>query len=146
MTARSGTRTYIATSASMARGQAILDDFDRDRAAEARHGGRYITGALARAIDNPTIRARFSGAEGPEALADAWRYTASPSGSNYPASGRDTTQRYAVSTAAIGGVAWEHSAYWRAPRLPESAFDWPIYRAALIQSTDDCQSNGHRDV
>jgi len=102
-----------------------------DRAAEARHGGRYITGALARAIDNDTIRRRFAGEDGPEALAEIWRYTASPSGSNYPASGRDTTQRYAREQAANGGVEWTHSAYWRPPMLPESAFDWPVYRAAL---------------
>jgi hypothetical protein len=29
--------------------------------------------------------------------------------------------------------------------LPEAAFDWPVYQAALYQSTEDCQSNGHRD-
>jgi hypothetical protein len=102
-----------------------------DRAAEARHGGRYITGALARAIDNDGIRARFAGEDGPEALAEIWRYTASPSGSQYPASGRDTTARYARDAAAIGGVDWAHSAYWQAPRLPESAFDWPVYVAGV---------------
>ena len=102
-----------------------------DRAAEARHGGRYITGALARAIDNDTIRRRFAGEDGPEALAEIWRYTASPSGSNYPASGRDTTQRYAREQAANGGVEWTHSAYWRPPMLPEAAFGWPVYVAAM---------------
>jgi len=100
-----------------------------DRAAEARHGGRYITGALARAIDNDTIRRRFAGEDGPEALAEIWRYTASPSGSQ--TDGRDTTARYAIEQAANGGVEWAHSAYWRPPMLPESVFDWPIYRAAL---------------
>ena len=107
-----------------------------DRAAEARHGGRYITGALARSIDNDGIRARFAGEDGPEKLAEIWRYTASPSGSQ-TASGRDTTARYAQSQARIGGVDWEHSAYWRAPLLPESAFDWPIYRAAIQAAPPD---------
>ena len=107
---------------------------DQDLAAEARHGGRYITNALAHAIDNDGIRARFAGEDGPEQLAEIWRFAASPSGSNYPASGRDTTQRYARNQAAIGGVEWEHSAYWRPQPLAESVFDWPIYRAAI---TDD---------
>ena len=114
--------------------QGMIDDLEvalaRDRATEARHGGRYITGALARAINNDGIRARFAGEDGPEALAEIWRYTASPSGST--TDGRDTTQRYARSAAAIGGVDWEHSAYWQAPLLPEAAFDWPIYRAAIV--------------
>jgi hypothetical protein len=108
---------------------------DRDSAAEARHGGRYITGALANTLlgygANPGLRARFAGEDGPEKLAEIWRYTASPSGSEWPASGRDTTARYAQSAARIGGVDWEHSAYWQAPKLPESAFDWPIYRAGM---------------
>lgn len=109
----------------------IMDEADRFRAAEARHGGRYITGALARAIDNDERRARFAGEQGPEALADMWRYAASPSGAAYPGSGRDTTQRYAISAARIGGVDWEHSAYWKPQPLAESVFDWPVYVAAL---------------
>ena len=109
------------------------DEALRDLAAEARHGGRYITDALARAITNDGIRARFAGEDGSEALAEIWRYTASPSGSQYPASGRDTTQRYATSAARIGGVDWEHSAYWQPQPLAEAVFDWPVYRAALAR-------------
>lgn len=112
---------------------ARIAEHERERAAEARHGGRYITGALARAV-NDASRSLFAGTDGPEKLAEIWRFAASPSGSNYPASGRDTTQRYAIGAARIGGVDWEHSAYWQAPKLPESAFDWPIYRAALEAS------------
>jgi len=100
------------------------------RAAEARHGGRYITGALARAVTDST-RSRFAGEDGPDELAEVWRFTASPSGSNYPASGRDTTARKAQSAAAIGGVDWAHTAYWLPPGLPESAFAWPVYVAGM---------------
>lgn len=107
---------------------------ERDRAAEARHGGRYITGALAHAIDNDTIRRRFAGEEGAEALAEIWRYTASPSGSNWPASGRDTTQRYARHAARIGGVDWGALRLLARPgAAPSSAFDWPIYMIAVGQ-------------
>lgn len=112
---------------------------ERERAAEALHGGRYITEALAKTLQgwdaNPGLRARFAGEDGPEKLADIWRYTASPSGAVHPSSGRDTTARYAQSAARIGGVDWEHSAYWQAPKLPEAAFDWPVYRAAMQAET-----------
>jgi len=115
---------------------------ERERAAEALHGGRYITEALAKTLQGwdatptyPGLRARFAGEDGPEKLADIWRYTASPSGAVHPSSGRDTTARYAQSAARIGGVDWEHSAYWQAPKLPEAAFDWPVYRAAMQAET-----------
>lgn len=126
------------------------DEALRDLAAEARHGGRYITDALARAITNDGIRARFAGEDGSEALAEIWRYTASPSGSQYPASGRDTTQRYATSAARIGGVDWEHSAYWQPQPLAEAVFDWPVYRAALTAWINDvadatCADCGHNE-
>jgi hypothetical protein len=103
-----------------------------ERAAEARHGGRYITHALAKTLQgwdaSPGLRVRFAGEDGPEKLAEIWRYTASPSDSI--TDGRDTTARYAQDQARIGGVEWEHSAYYHPKGLPELAFDWPIYRAA----------------
>jgi len=102
-----------------------------DRAAEARHGGRYITDALSRAIQNDGTRSRFAGEDGPEKLAEIWRYTASPSGAEYGGSGRDTTQRYARGQAANGGVEWEHKAYWRPQPLTEAVFTWPIYVAGI---------------
>lgn len=109
---------------------------DQERAAEARHGGRYITHALAKNLQgwdsNPGLRAAFAGEGGPEKLAEIWRYTASPSGAEYGGSGRDTTARAAQEDARIGGVEWAHQAYWQAPTLPESAFDWPVYQAAIV--------------
>lgn len=112
------------------------EDADRDLAAEARHGGRYITHALAKNLQgwdpNPGLRAAFAGEHGPEALAEIWRFTASPSGAVYGTSGRDTTAHMAQEDACNGGVEWPHKAYWLAPTLPESAFDWPIYSAATI--------------
>ena len=116
----------------------------RERAAEARHGGRYITETLARVIrDDAPIRSWFAGESGPDKLAEIWRFAASPSGSEYPASGRDTTARYARGQAENGGAVWAHSAYWLAPKLPESAFDWPIYRVAVTArcaDSSDCTS------
>jgi hypothetical protein len=77
----------------------------------------------------------------------------------------DNIDRNKAAEARIGGwmvVHWAHARVWTAETLalaakvgdmrsafptmlPEAAFDWPIYQAALYQSTEDCQSNGHRD-
>lgn len=49
--------------------------------------------------------------------------------------------------AAIAGTTeWVHDKpNLNDGRLPEGAFDWPIYVSAYTQPTEDCQSNGHRD-
>lgn len=77
---------------------------------------------------------------------------------------RPTNRDLAAEVRAGGGmlVKWPHARKWdpetlrlaakvvtqgrdRDRRLPPEAWDWPIYRAALTQTTEDCQSRGHRE-
>jgi hypothetical protein len=108
---------------------------DRDRASEARHGGRYITEQLATRNGEDAVRLReLQDRDDPTAVSRWWAYSLSPSGGT--GSGRDSTQHYAQTAARIGGADWEHSAYWQPQPLAETVFDWPIYRAAMHRTPE----------
>ena len=128
---------------------------DRDRASEARHGGRYLTSALADLMErSPHLRAALAG-EGllgdgdirpptpPEAaLGNVWRYSLSPSGSN--GSGRDTTADYAADMARNGGGEGQHRRHAKGTTMgllaAEDMVEWPIYRAAVVNESIDVEA------
>jgi hypothetical protein len=135
------------------RAKSVYDPaYDRERAAEARHGGRYITEALARhltpsgtfpfaALAAEQTRAILAG-DGerfgypPEALRNTWYDSLSPYSGTHTDSGRASTAAYARSLAA-GGDAWELPIRKRIPLLDaEAMLDWPVYRAATTPTWD----------
>jgi hypothetical protein len=117
------------------------------RAAEARAGGR----ALTRNIVN--FRQRAGGAFEAEALRTGDRKTVNAiwqtSIDPYGGHGRGGWRR--IARSASGQGSYPDTVYGNPERTlvslaqAEAMFSWPIYRAALIQSTDNCQSYGHRE-
>lgn len=136
-------------------GEIIPGDDAREAAAEARHGGRLITGHLARQLsvtdgaserEAELNRQSLSGEMGDAAVHRNWHYAIDPAGGG--------TQTCEVLNAATDGVrystgsarAWRSVAeglakaggdrdlgYLRARRgvVPLAAFDWPVYQAAF---------------
>lgn len=139
--------------ASLIAGDAELAAEERERAAEARHGARYITEALARYVlpehhrafpyGESQARKALAGEDGPEVLANLWRNALSPSGSK--GNGADTTASLARKRASgrddFGNVSVVRLTLAEA----ESMMDWPIYRVATARrcTTLDCTSTAH---
>lgn len=118
---------------------------DAVRAAEMRHGARWITSQLAEELigrhDEATradIRERLSGAAGPDKVAALWVYSLSPSGRTLDTpGGRESTAALAEDYAKRGGAGavWAGPAYltrMHNSRDAERMADWPIYRAAYV--------------
>lgn len=127
----------------------ITSDEVRERAAEARWGGRYITGRIAQLLGDqqhywPDFRVALSGgglvtretgepakgmpgSESPAAaLAHVWRTHLSPEGSG-KGSGREATASAARAAAAEGFRARPRSLLLREA---EAMAGWPIFAAA----------------
>jgi hypothetical protein len=108
---------------------------ERERAAEARHGGRQITDYLQTFRGDPAKVEAFDEA--------TWSYSLAPSGEGASADRlAHLAKRYA------SGENDPHTGFPPRPRIltldaAEAMLAWPIYRAGYTQSTEDCQSRGH---
>lgn len=103
---------------------------NEDRAAEARHGGRYYTLRLAAMTPQIDRLPRLLAGAPDDDLDRYARETAArmTSGESRWTGSYSHAPRYRT---------WEvvESDARRSPTLPESAFDWPIYRAAMAADT-----------
>lgn len=112
-------------------------ELERERAAEARHGGRYITEAINRLLErNGHLRPALAGEAFEDGttmpLGNLWAYYLSPAGTR--GTGRDTTASLARDRArGQGGVLPVAHRDIRRMTLAEAEamVSWPIYREAL---------------
>lgn len=119
-----------------------MREADRERAAEARHGGRQITEYLVSFVGD-AWRGRASAEQiaKAEAFDEAtWSYQLAPSGEGNSA---DRLASLARRYAAQGSNESFPKSRLLTLDQAEAMLSWPIYRAGYTQSTEDCQSTGH---
>lgn len=121
-----------------------LGEVNRERAAEARHGGRLITSNIAH-FAGPAI-SREMMAKDP---ADAWTFIDDRQGHGAIARGKGAWRIRAQRAAHIGSFAEfssPHNPEVKAVILKdaEAMVEWPIYAAGIIHSSRICQLCRHK--